>query len=234
MKTRNSRRRFGLAFFLISLVLSVRGWALDIEGVVKMNPPWPEPVSLTVDEKHAHDCGPAKTSPKLILSEDGFVVNAVVRLEGNFPKGEDPDPGKDIILDQIQCEFVPHVVLLPLGAALTILNSEEILHNVRAFDESATMLFNDAMPKKGQTLKKRFSRPGRLVVRCGIHPWMHALVVVQAHRYYSLSDDRGRFRIANIPPAKYNLRVWHEVLGDLVRPVGPEDASVVLTYSSLT
>ena len=128
-------------------------FAFDLEGQIKLKPPYPEASRLEVDEKHQSECGREKVSPKLKISPEGGVANAVVKLEGDFPPAA-PAPGQKFILDQVHCEFSPHVLLIPAGAELSILNSEAMLHNVRAFDESARMLFNVAMPKKGQVLKK--------------------------------------------------------------------------------
>jgi plastocyanin len=161
----------------------------------------------------------------------GGVANAVVKLEGDFPKTDGSATDK-YVLDQIRCEFSPHVLLLPQGATLTILNSEAMLHNVRAFDEKINMLFNDAMPKKGQVIKKKFDEPGRLIFRCGVHSWMHALVIVQEHPYYAVTSETGDFKISGISDGTYTLSVWHEVLGELRQEVSPESTFPILTYPS--
>lgn len=219
------------ALFLL-LFFSQSALAFDLEGKVVLKPPFPEAPLLKIPEEHTASCGSEKRSPTLQVSPEGFIANAVVQLEGFFPSTKSLPLNGNFVLDQIGCEFSPHILLLPQGATLSILNSEEMLHNVRAFNERIEMLFNDAMPKKGQVLKKRFDEPGRIVLRCGIHHWMHAIAVVQEHPYYAVTDEKGDFKIEGIPEGSYTLSVWHESLGELQAKVGPGTGLLTLTYQS--
>lgn len=215
--------------FSLLLFLSPLAWAFDLEGKVKIDPPYPEPRLLSVSEKHRADCGIHKISSTLKVSPDGEIANAVVKLEGAFPEKGLSREGS-FVLDQIHCEFTPHVLLLPQGATLSILNSDGFLHNVRAFDEKTEMLFNDAMPRKGQVLKKRFDRAGRFVVRCGIHPWMYGVAVVQEHPFYAVTDESGHFKMEGIPDGTYKISVWHEELGELRSEASPTKNALTLAY----
>jgi len=47
-------------------------------------------------------------------------------------------------------------------------------------------------------------------VFCNIHPTMSAVIAVLKSPYYSVSDKRGAFRIADVPPGSYRLQVFHE------------------------
>lgn len=225
--------RTGSNFFLLllSILISPVALAFDLEGKVKLEPPFPPPSVLEIPEEHSVSCGTQKLSPKLKISAEGSVANAVVKLEGNLP-GPIRPPADEFVLDQTHCEFSPHILLVPKGATVQIKNSEAMLHNVRAFNEKAEMLFNVAMPKKGQVLKKHFDEPGRVIVRCGVHPWMHAIVIVQEHPYYALTDETGSFKIEGIPEGTYRISVWHESLGILERTIEitKNDLDVSLSY----
>jgi len=227
----------------ILFLFSSPALAFDLEGQVKIKPPHPEPELLQIDEKHQGECGKEKVSPKLKVSPEGGVANAVVKIEIatsasgllamtslRAPRPAEGGTRGEAILDQVNCEFSPHVLLMPAGSELSILNSEAMLHNVRAFDESVLMLFNVAMPKKGQVLKKRFKQPGRYILRCGVHHWMHAILVATEHNYYALTDDTGHFKITGIPDGAHTLSVWHESLGELRAEVNPENRRVELSY----
>ena len=227
------------SLFFFSLLVSPLLVGFNLEGRIRLEGKPPESAPLEVEAKHHADCGEKKISPKLKVSPEGGVANAVVKLESAHRdrplQGAVPgNASREFILDQIQCEFSPHVQLLPKGAELKILNSDGFLHDVRAFDESASMLFNDAMPKKGQVLKKRFDRPGRILVRCGLHHWMHAIVVVQEHPYYALTDESGHFKIEGIPEGNYQLNVWQESLGEIKTEVKPDASFLSLTYPAQT
>lgn len=208
--------------------------AFDIEGRVSVAPPYPKPVELQIPAKDASDCGPAKVSPRLRISPGGFVANCVVKLEGAFPQAKARSSDQRLTIDQTGCEFLPHVILIPQNTTLSILNSDSFLHNVRAFDQSAQMLFNDAMPRKGQVLNKRFPTAGRFILRCGLHHWMHAMVVVREHPFYALTDASGYFRIEGIPDGTYRVSVWHEVLDEVSEEVGPASGVLTIKYPPLT
>ncbi len=218
-------------FFLFLAITPIQSlFAYDLEGKVQIQPPYPQAIELKVEEKHAADCGPVKLSPKLRVSPEGLVANVVIKLEGNFPSAKFSPSTQNYLLNQIHCEFSPHVLLIPEKSTLSILNSEAVLHNVRAFDEQTKMLFNDAMPVKGQILRKRFEKPGRVIIRCGIHPWMHAITIVQEHPYYALTNESGYFQMKDIPDGNYNLSIWHEVLGEIKTQIGPQSRFLTLTY----
>lgn len=221
-----------IIFFLLLTFYPLSLFAFDLDGTVRLEPPFPEPVMLQVPEEHQAECGKEKLSPKLRISPEGFVADAVIELEGIFP-GTTPLSGNPLLLDQKDCEFSPHVLLVPRNSEVTVMNSEPILHDVRAFNEKADMLFNDAMPAKNQKLKKKFTEPGRIVIRCGIHKWMHALAVVTGHPYYALSDASGHFKIEGIPEGNYTLRVWHESLGELRREVHSDSGPLELSYPGI-
>ena len=199
---------------------------------MSVEPPYPEPSLLPVDEKYVAECGQNKISSRLKIAPDGGVANAVIQLEGDFSTLRERPLEGDFVLDQIDCEFKPHLALVPQGTTVSILNSDGFLHNVRAFDEKAEMLFNDAMPKKGQVLKKRLDRPGRIIVRCGLHHWMHAIVVVQEHSFYAVTDEQGHFKISGIPEGSYKLKAWHEELGEIEKEIDSQTNSLILTYPS--
>lgn len=204
--------------------------AYDIEGTVRLQPPFPAPVRIAVPKDQQESCGESQLSPRLQISPEGYVANAVIKIEGSFPEKSEAVQNRAFSIDQIGCKFVPHVVLLPQGATLSVLNSEPILHNVRAFDENAKMLFNDAMPTKGLVLKKEFKDTGKIPLRCGVHKWMHALIIVQEHPYYALSDENGKFSIPDIPEGNHSLVIWHEVLGEIRQEVNPQNTRIATQY----
>lgn len=50
-------------------------------------------------------------------------------------------------------------------------------------------------------------------VKCNIHPWMKAYVVLRSSPYMAKTDQDGRFTIKNLPAGKHVFRVWHERAG---------------------
>jgi plastocyanin len=179
---------------------------VSLEGAV---PPVPQ---LTV-HKDVHCCGSTTPSPRLSVGNDNGLKNAVVYLK-EVTGGKQLDLTKQVLLDQRECHFEPHVVIVPYGGQLVIRNSDEVLHNVRAYhiDDGRTV-FNIAQPIQGQQTSIRpalFDSPGIYHATCDAgHPWMSAFIVVAEHPYYTITDDHGEFILENVPPGTYQLRVWH-------------------------
>jgi hypothetical protein len=42
---------------------------------------------------------------------------------------------------------------------------------------------------------------------------MRGWIVVAEHPFYTVTNEEGEFVFENVPPGKYKLQVWQEVLG---------------------
>ena len=122
------------------------------------------------------------------------------------------NPEKPILLDQRGCRFIPHVVVVPRGRTLRILNNDGILHNVHAL-AWRNRPFNRALPPKVKQMDVTFKRPERIRVRCDVHAWMGAWIVVAEHPYVMVTGRDGAFRLEGVPPGRYTIDLWHETLG---------------------
>jgi plastocyanin len=160
-------------------------------------------------------CSVSKPNPRLVMSAAGGVRYAVVFLEG-VRSGKRFDTSARVVLDQRACVYEPHVVLLPVGGTLEIVNSDPILHNVHTYDlqKELTTVFNIAQPLRGQRTPlpaSIFDGPGFYRATCDAgHPWMSAYIVVIGHPYYAVTDENGRYVLEGVPPGRYNVRMWHE------------------------
>ena len=134
------------------------------------------------------------------------------------PAASPAKPAQKPVLDQKGCQFAPHVLLLPAGAEVDILNSDGILHNLHTFS-SANAAINKAQPKFKKVMTEKFDKPEIIKVQCDVHGWMQAWIVVGAHASYAVSDDSGAFKLDNVPPGKHKVEVWHESLGKLSQEV---------------
>ena len=237
------------AVLIIFLVLNPIVFASDIEGTIRVEGPVPIQPPIPVDARHVASCGREQISPSLLVSDGGFLQNAVVSLtpvilrpEG-LPAGQagpmDPDPrsfppqnvggagrtdptsllaGASLrmtppVLDQKNCHFIPHILLVPKNHAFQVSNSDPMAHDVRAF-EGADMLFRFEMDAFAPPVEKKFENSGRFVIRCGLHKWMHAFAVVTENPFYAVTDEHGNFKLTGVPAGKYRLRIWHETLGE--------------------
>jgi len=143
----------------------------------------------------------------------------------DIPKGKALEkPAKAPVLDQKSCEYHPYAQIFPVNTTLEILNSDDVLHNVKTEPGSKTS-FNVAQPKFKKKITIEFKTPEIVQVECNVHGWMNAILVVADNPYYALTDANGSFKITDVPPGKYTLKVWHSKLGEQTKEVtvGPKE-----------
>ena len=175
----------------------------------------PRPIQVTKD--HAVCGARTHVDESLVVGKDGGVANAVVSI-GPIPAGaawpESPTP----TLDQHGCWFNPHVLLVPAGASMDVVNSDGILHNIHTYPKRNPPT-NQAQPKFKKVLNLTFKEPDTVQVKCDVHSWMNAWIIVAPHPYYAVTDESGAFTLSGVPPGSYTLTVWHESLGTREQPV---------------
>jgi plastocyanin len=184
----------------------------SITGRVVVQGKIPPPVPYT-PTKDVQVCGAGThTSDEVVVGANNgirYVVVSLVSVSGASP----PAARASVTLDQRGCRFQPHVVLIPAGATLEILNSDGILHNIRTTSRRNPP-FNKAQPKFVKKLTHVFAAaPEKIKVQCDAHSWMSAWIVVQDHPYYAVTDEQGRFTLTGVPAGAYTVEYWHERLG---------------------
>ena len=160
-------------------------------------------------------CGDGKQDPSLLVGGAGELKNAVVQIAG-LRQGK--TAGKEAVIDQVKCQYVPHVLVVSAGSTVTIKNSDGILHNVHSLSQ-VNPPFNRAQPKFMKELKEPFAKPEVIRLRCDVHGWMSGWVIVTENAYFDVTQSDGAFKLAEVPAGKYSLEVWHETLGSATQPV---------------
>jgi plastocyanin len=121
-----------------------------------------------------------------------------------FDAREEPRPR----LDQRSEMFVPHVLAIVAGTSVDFPNNDRTYHNV--FSLSKTKTFDLGRYAAGRSKAVKFDKPGIVRVFCDIHSHMSAFILVFAHRYFSVADEEGAYRLENVPPGTYNVFAWNE------------------------
>jgi hypothetical protein len=199
-----------------------------ITGTVKFVGPIPVDPPFIVT-KNVEQCGRTKPFERLILDKGKGIKNAVVYLE-DVEAGKPFPTTTTYTINQHHCEYVPHVQVVPMGAHLQIMNSDNILHNVHAYDEDSGLrtVCNIAQPIKGQcTPIKQTQLKGVdiLLTTCDAgHPWMSGYVVMCSNPYYVVTDSHGKFALTDVPPGTYKIKMWHE--GFIITGVEKENGKI--------
>lgn len=187
-----------------------------IAGEVKLSGAPPAPRVIRVN-KDTTACGKEKQSEDLVVGPDKGLRWAVVQVVG--AKGPAPKPAKKPVLDQKGCHFQPHVLLVPAGSEVEVLNPDGVLHNIHSFT-TVNPAINKAQPKFKKSMDVKFGdKPEIVSVKCDAHSWMKGWIVVTGHPLYDVTDEKGAFKLENVPPGKHTVEVWHETLGKVTREV---------------
>lgn len=235
---KHSRIRMGAAVVALAAtvgaaqayeVVDVTGGG-SITGTVKFagTPPAPEKINITKDTQA---CGTEKTKPDLVVGADGGIANVVVIVKAS--KGKKLEvPAAPVTFDQKGCEYQPHVLAVPAGTTIEVLNPDGVLHNVHVMGK-ANPEANRAMPKFQKKIQWKVEKPeAPIAVKCDAHPWMHAYWFVMDQPYYAITDASGKFAIADLPAGDYEVEVWHEKLGQKVEKVTvPGGAAATVDWS---
>jgi plastocyanin len=188
-----------------------------VRGQITLRGPAPPAERVTVRRDSAF-CGETVLNESLLVDRPSKGIAAVVvSLEGVMV-GKPLPEDRRLVLENRACRFSPRVKAVPAGSQLEINNADPVLHNTHIRKSDATFL-NVALPPGGKTIRKPLADPGRLDVRCDAHRFMQATIHVFAHPYFAVTDQAGKFELAQVPPGTYRLRVWHEILGTQERIV---------------
>ena len=204
----------------------------EVRGTVRYTGTVPDGRTVSVTEDTA-TCGASRLVQPVLVGPHGGLANAVVSLVG-IGRGATFAPASPPTLDQRGCSFTPHVVLSPAGGTVRVLNNDPLTHNVHtaAFDNRSV---NRTQPIGMDVLELSFDLPEKVRVKCDLHPWMSAWVVVTDHPYHAITDETGAFVLANIPPGSYTMEVWHESLGttsQMVTVVAGETDDMVIDLAA--
>lgn len=150
--------------------------------------------------------------------KDGKVANTFVYIKdgtladnkkiGDFTGW--PNMPTGATLDQNGCHYKPHVMGVVAKEEINITNSDPTTHNIH-FTPAKNPDWNQSQPNGAAALKHSLNTAEVMVpVKCNQHPWMKAYIGVMKHPFFAVTDETGKFTIANVPPGKYTVVAWHE------------------------
>lgn len=153
----------------------------------------------------------------------GVAGNSGVALWLMPRSGTAPDrhPGQVRMLQQHK-QFQPHVLAIQVGTIVDFPNLDPIFHN--AFSNIDGQPFDVGLYPPGSSRRVLFHKTGIVRVFCNIHQSMSAVIVVEDTPWLAVSNERGGYTIADVPPGEYTLHVFYEratkqTLESLVRAV---------------
>lgn len=151
----------------------------------------------------------AELTGKVVDASGQPLAGAVVFVDQLPPGASVPAAApRTAAMDQVQKQFVPHVLPVVVGTAVSFPNHDQIHHHVYSF--SRTKTFELPLYKGENAPAVVFDQLGAAKIGCNIHDWMNAVIVVVPTPYYALTDDTGLFVLRDLPPGSYGIVAWHE------------------------
>ncbi|WP_428937232.1 carboxypeptidase regulatory-like domain-containing protein [Fontivita pretiosa] len=188
----------------------------DVTGKVKLEGKAPEPKEI--DMSGVKECAAQHADPvyeeTIVAGENGELANVVVAVKAEEAAALGGEvPKEPAVLDQKGCQYIPHVLAMMVGQELVVRNDDPFLHNVHSLAQ-INPAFNFGQPNKDPGKKVDPPKaPENIKVKCDVHPWMSAWIIVHDHPFFAVSGEDGSFTIKGLPDGEYTLTAWHEKLG---------------------
>lgn len=126
-------------------------------------------------------------------------------------------PVEGVEIAQLGEEYRPYVTVVRTGTSVEFPNKDAIQHHI--YSVSRAKPFEKPLYESGASESVLFDRPGVVTLGCNIHDWMVAYVLIVDTPWFALSDAAGAASVADLPPGRYTLEIWHP---RLARPVSRE------------
>ncbi|MGA1799893.1 methylamine utilization protein [Sphingomonas sp. 4RDLI-65] len=133
------------------------------------------------------------------------LVGAVVTIE--TPKAPPVTVRGPYMVEQRDIAFQPHVLIVPVGAAVGFPNRDKVRHHVYSFSKAKR--FDLKLYGREDARTVTFDTPGVVPLGCNIHDSMSGFVFVTATPFAALTDAAGHVAMTGIPAGGAIVRVWH-------------------------
>lgn len=209
---------------VVGLGSAVLGFAQDgygtLSGQIFVDGPVPAPAKLDVNKDTAicSADGNVIFDQSLLVGSNNELQGAFVmlQLKSREEINVHPDlkaaPTDEVVLDNDKCVFVPATLAVRTGQSVKLKNSDAAGHNCHVTGLNNTMNVN--LPLNSETNVK-FDKNERVpvIVKCDIHPWMVAYMLIRDDPYFAVTDADGKFSIEKIPAGKWTFQFWHSRSG---------------------
>ena len=152
--------------------------------------------------------GPARAATLVITVQtpDGHALQGAVvtayPLDGTPRK---PAPIK-AVMDQINREFAPDLLVIPVGSTVTFPNSDSVAHQIYSF--SPAKRFQLPLYRGTVHPPVHFDQAGVVTLGCNIHDEMVGYLVITDAPYYGRTDAKGAWS-NEVVRGRYRITIWH-------------------------
>ncbi len=157
----------------------------------------------------------AALDEKMIVGEgaDGIypLANVFVYVKSGAGAGY-AVPSEPVVVDQVGCKYVPHVVGVRVGQEIQFKNSDKTMHNVHSLSAKTGKPFNRGMPAGSPNASYMLTKPEVMAkMKCDAHPWMSCYIGAMDHPFFAVTGTAGMFSLEGLPDGEYEVAAWHEL-----------------------
>ena len=131
------------------------------------------------------------------------------------------------IMDQLNKEFVPEILVIRTGTAVLFPNSDSVAHQVYSF--SPAKRFELPLYRGRPHPPVIFDQPGIVTLGCNIHDHMVGYIVVTDSPYFAKTDASGHAVLKGLSDGEYKISAWHPRFNEAVQEqklsIGGDNAS---------
>ena len=190
-----------------------------------------KPIDMSKEPSCAKQHATPVTTETVVTGANNTLDNVVVYISAGADDAT--TPSQAVTFTQKGCQYLPHVIAMHTGQALSVVNGDQTSHNIHPLAK-VNREWNKSQPPGSPAIQEKFDSPEFISVKCNIHPWMHGWFVVLKTNHYSISKD-GAFSLPNLPAGKYTVTAWHEDYGTQTQEVtiaGSETKSIDFSFKA--
>jgi plastocyanin len=128
---------------------------------------------------------------------------------------------KPVVLDQIDEEFVPDVLVVPTGGQVVFKNSDQTRHHIYSFRQPKR--FELQLAPGEISAPVTFDQSGVVALGCNIHDHMRAWLYVTEARFVARTGPDGVATFTDVPSGAWEAKTWHP----RVPPGAPEPSQAI-------
>lgn len=158
-----------------------------------------------------------------VFDRDGAPVADVAVYavpDDGFPAvGADPPRA---VMDQVDLEFVPHILVVRSDTVVEFPNSDDVNHHVYSFSPAKS--FELPLYKGSVYPPLTFDEAGVVTLGCNIHDNMLGYVLVVGTPWFAKTDAAGAATLKSLPRGRYRVRIWTPRIDKALLPASQEIA----------